>query len=1223
MYDFVINSKLYNIFRTNINKICTVDNIKSVLNLDEESTTAFISLCTRAQKNNRSLVDARYHFFVRSLEGCYLSLNNKLFLTRQILDYENNIPYAVFEIAVCEDCGRYAFVGKIEDKHLKQVGKLDEEVEYFYLLQDKNDEIDEETEENLNQQECFCLCPHCGAIIEDNKNDYLPCDCKKEDFVKVIKAKHLMTGARCGNCHRGVYRRFYLGNDAATSVLATALYEELPELTYEECDENDSKITSGNIFVQAAISSKKRAKKTGRQFLVFSDSRQEAAKFACYLGTSYNEFLRRRGICQLIKADADLIINNSYTISDFVRKLNAYFSSKRSFAQSNSDSSNLTTVSNENAWVAMLNELARFNSSTSLTSLGVLQFSYIGITDEIVDAISQQYNVTFECVKTLLNLLIFEIIKTGAVYTDTETDINDDDREYIFYTPTQRFISKEEHSSKRTTITAWMPKHKNGKENEYYRTNKLYYVTKFLGVDDNTAAIFLENFFDYLTKPECGNDYRMIDINKDGTYVLPAKYMQVKISNDPTAKWYKCTKCGKVSQFHMNGNCASIRCNGVVEEINPQILGNDNHFAKLYFSDRMSPLFIKEHTAQLSKKESAIYQEAFIKKEINALSCSTTFEMGVDVGDLETVFLRDVPPLPANYAQRAGRAGRSINAAAYALTFAKLSSHDLSFFKEPEKMICGTILPPLFKIDNEKIVRRHIYAVALSMFFADNPDFYNHNDAHKFINQKGYMNFISWLNSKPQRLKEMLLRSIPNVNNLHERLGLDSYQWLDNFIGNEGSFTLLLKEYENNVKEFERIIQKYRNTDLDKASKSEKKLKNYTYNKLIDFLARGNILPRYGFPVDTVELEQNTTAKNVNKLRLCRDLSIAIAEYAPSSEIVADGKLYTSRYIKKSNVGNDKQEWYTAYIGVCKNQVCQCTNYSITPIPDEGIRCSSCGEILLPSEFNESIEPRSGFVTEKEAKEVPLSRQEKNYKSDDFYIGNTESKTIEKCSFYYNDVKVTMESTTNDSLMVKSSNDFYVCPKCGFAYAQDENIPGDIEANKARKHRKHKIQTINKHEGLYQNACDCFELQKYSLHHTFNTDVVKINFCCDTSDFNTMLSTMYAILYTISKDMNIERKDIKACLSLKIIQNKRHYAIIIYDSVPGGAGHSRRLVTKDGMVLYNIINSALNSMRMCDCGIACYKCLKSYENQKIHDNLNKKLAENFLSQFIGDVRKGD
>ena len=73
----------------------------------------------------------------------------------------------------------------------------------------------------------------------------------------------------------------------------------------------------------------------------------------------------------------------------------------------------------------------------------------------------------------------------------------------------------------------------------------------------------------------------------------------------------------------------------------------------------MEPLRIKEHTAQLSKDQQKNYQQAFIDKKINALSCSTTFEMGVDLGDLETVYLRDVPPSPANYVQRAGRAGRS------------------------------------------------------------------------------------------------------------------------------------------------------------------------------------------------------------------------------------------------------------------------------------------------------------------------------------------------------------------------------------------------------------------------------------------------------------------------------------------------------------------------------------------------------------------------------------
>ena len=66
----------------------------------------------------------------------------------------------------------------------------------------------------------------------------------------------------------------------------------------------------------------------------------------------------------------------------------------------------------------------------------------------------------------------------------------------------------------------------------------------------------------------------------------------------------------------------------------------------------------REHTAQLSSKTAGEYQKDFEEGKINVLSCSTTFEMGVDVGELEATFLRNVPPETANYIQRAGRAGR-------------------------------------------------------------------------------------------------------------------------------------------------------------------------------------------------------------------------------------------------------------------------------------------------------------------------------------------------------------------------------------------------------------------------------------------------------------------------------------------------------------------------------------------------------------------------------------
>lgn len=1218
LYDFLLTSDLYRVLRLNLSGISELSEICEKLAVDMDTAIAFISLCTRAQKNKKSLIDARYHFFVRSLEGCYITLNGdkRLFLNRQKTYWENGKESAVFEVAVCDDCGRIALVGKTEDRRFAQVSKLEDKVEYYYIATDDNTDIEDDDyeDENDRKREGFYLCPICGAIVAENEIHNLPCDCGKENYIKIIQAKTLKTGVKCGNCHTGHYKRLYLGNDAATAVLATSLYEELPEIEYVE---NEEQTRTKNIFIRASVNNKKVVKKAGRQFLAFSDSRQEAAKFACYLGKSYNEFLRRRGICRIIAERKDEIVSHEYTISDFVTLLTNYFTAKKSFAKSNSDESNLTIDSRKNAWVALLNELARYNSATSLTALGQIQFEYKGNTPEIVESVAELYGADPTAVKSLLDLLIFEIVKMGAIYPDTDSDIDDNDREYIFFTPSQRFVTfMQSPDKKRATVSNWIPKSK-GNGNGYYKSNRLYYVCSTLGISEKCANDFLEDYFGYLCDAE--NPYCMDDLNKDGNYVLRAKNFIIKVNGSPNTHWYQCKKCGKITQFNL-GHCPSIRCEGKLFEITPDDIVKENHFAKLYMSDRMSPLLIKEHTAQLSKKESAEYQEQFIKKEINALSCSTTFEMGVDVGDLETVFLRDVPPLPSNYAQRAGHAGRSLDAAAFVLTFAKLSSHDLAFFQKPKQMISGTILPPLFKVDNEKIVRRHIYAVALSMYFADHEDQYNHNDAEKFINQKGYESFIEWINRHPQRLLHMLKASIPDIAELHVRLGIDDFSWIDEFSGSEGVFTQLIQEYEANIRNFEKLIKQFKKeNELTNAVMCERKLCHYKKNKLIDFLARGNILPRYGFPVNTVELRQNTTANNVSKLRLSRDLQIAIAEYAPSSEVVADGRLYTSRYIKKSAIGKDKQNWYTGYIGTCHNEVCKTVNYSITPITSEGIPCSSCGRRLYKTDFNESIEPRSGFVAERQDRDVPMTRQEKNYRSEDYYIGNVAARTIDKHRYLFNSIEIQVESTTNDSLMVKSVNNFYVCPLCGYAIAADEVI-GEKEVEKQMQNEALSVTTAKFHESLYgQYNCNCRELVRRSLHHEFKTDVAKISFKCDTSDYNTMISVMYAVLNAMARDMNIERRDIKACLSKKLVNKELDLSIVIYDAVPGGAGHSRRLVTKDGKMLHCIFMSALKSMEECNCDPSCYNCLRSYENQKIHDLLDRKLTIAFLRQFIGTV----
>ena len=402
--------------------------------------------------------------------------------------------------------------------------------------------------------------------------------------------------------------------------------------------------------------------------------------------------------------------------------------------------------------------------------------------------------------------------------------------------------------------------------------------------------------------------------------------------------------------------------------------------------------------------------------------------------------------------------------------------------------------------------------------------------------------------------------------------------------------------------------------DEKNASVFNRKLVRYQKNDLIDFLVRGNILPKYGFPIDSVELTQNIAAQSFKSLNLNRDLSVAIAEYAPSSEVVADGGLYKSRYIKKPVVNkSEMSDFETAYLSKCSE--CENTNYSKMPIGIDGIPCAICSRVLKNRDFYKSIEPRAGFIAEEDIKEVPLSSQERKYKTEAIYIGDKEAYPISKYEYEFKNIKLEVESTANDSLVVKSTDFFYVCPKCGYSIASDE-------ASKLSEYEDYRfgVTRIEKNTAGHKNPfgkgkCANTTLIRYSLHHEFKTDVAKMSFGCDTSNYPTMLSVMYALLNSFANELNIERRDIKACLTFKITKGRMEHKIIIYDSVPGGAGHSRRLVTEDGDVLKAVIKRAKRLLDTCECSPSCYRCLRNYENQKIHEILDRENALNFLKQL--------
>lgn len=173
---------------------------------------------------------------------------------------------------------------------------------------------------------------------------------------------------------------------------------------------------------------------------------------------------------------------------------------------------------------------------------------------------------------------------------------------------------------------------------------------------------------------------------------------------------------------------------------------NENAFFRDFYGnlaatlrEPIQPLFgfeAREHTAQVDGEKRAVREKRFrfgekerqelssdekhlreigeVNRFLPVLFCSPTMELGVDISALNAVYMRNVPPTPANYAQRSGRAGRSGQAALVLTYSSSQSPHDQYFFRDPKAMVHGEVRSPLLDLANRDLVESHLSAVWLA-----------------------------------------------------------------------------------------------------------------------------------------------------------------------------------------------------------------------------------------------------------------------------------------------------------------------------------------------------------------------------------------------------------------------------------------------------------------------------------------------------------------------------